>query len=243
MVGLQLVPPRKARLADILYGQILEQILASTFKEGDRLPTEHEISASFNVSRPVVREALSRLQADGLVYSRRGAGTFIRAIPSSAITEFTPADKISSYLKSFDVRFALEAAAAQLAAERRTPANMSSIKAAMEQLETKLSQGGPASLEDFAFHREIAIASGNDLFVTLFDSIHEVVEGWITMASGLTQRGTAERRKAVLSEHADIVRAIEGGNGEAAALYMRYHLAQARERVTDSNWSARLGAT
>ena len=76
MVGLQLTPPRKERLADILYGQIFEQILSGAFKEGDRLPTEHEISSAFDVSRPVVREALIRLQADGLIYARRGAGTF-----------------------------------------------------------------------------------------------------------------------------------------------------------------------
>src|SRR6187549_3707635 len=114
MAGLQLTPPRKERLADILYGQILEQILAGSFKEGDRLPTEHEISSAFDVSRPVVREALIRLQADGLIYARRGAGTFVRAVPPSAITNFAMPANISGYLKSFEVRFALEAAAARL---------------------------------------------------------------------------------------------------------------------------------
>jgi DNA-binding FadR family transcriptional regulator len=235
MVGLQLTPPRKERLADILYGQIFEQILSGAFKEGDRLPTEHQISAAFDVSRPVVREALIRLQADGLIYARRGAGTFVRAVPPTAITRFaTPAD-ISGYIKSFEVRFALEAGAAALAAERRTVAQLNAMTDANNRLREKLMRGESASEEDFAFHREIAAASGNDLFVTQFDNLRGEVGGSMSMALGLTRLGSEERRHAVVREHQQIVDAIRAGNGELAALYMRYHLVQARERITDSH--------
>ncbi|MBN9058887.1 MAG: FadR family transcriptional regulator, partial [Rhizobiales bacterium] len=77
MVDLQLKPARREKLADILYGQILEQIVSGTFAAGDRLPSENDICKAFEVSRPVVREALQRLQADGLVIARQGAGTFV----------------------------------------------------------------------------------------------------------------------------------------------------------------------
>ena len=235
MVGLRLNPPRKERLADILYGQILEQILAGSFKEGDRLPAEHEICSAFAVSRPVVREALVRLQADGLVYSRRGAGTFVRAVPPSAITRFATASNISGYLKSFEVRFALEAAAAAFAAERRTTVHLNNLNEANEQLRNKIMSGQSASAEDFAFHREVAVASGNDLFVSQFEHLRGEISGSMGVALGLTKLGSDERRLVVLREHQQIVDAIRAGNSEHAALYMRYHLLQARERITDSH--------
>ncbi|WP_309083779.1 FadR/GntR family transcriptional regulator [Chelativorans sp.] len=235
MVGLQLTPPRKERLADILYGQILEQILAGSFREGDRLPTEHEISSAFNVSRPVVREALIRLQADGLIYARRGAGTFVRAVPSVAITNFATPANISGYLRSFEVRLALEAATASLAAERRSPAQLSSIEEANNRMREKMMRGESANEEDFAFHREIAVASGNELFVSQFESLRREVGGSMSVALGLTKLGSEERRNTVMREHQQIIEAIRAGNGELAALYMRYHLVQARERITDSH--------
>jgi DNA-binding FadR family transcriptional regulator len=235
MAGLQLTPPRKERLADILYGQILEQILAGSFKEGDRLPTEHEICAAFDVSRPVVREALIRLQADGLIYARRGAGTFVRAVPPLAITTFAPPASISGYLKSFEIRFALEATAARLAAERRTTANIANLKEANERLRERMMRGDSGNDEDFAFHREVAAASGNELFVSQFEYLRGEVSGSMSMALGLTRLGSEERRQVVLREHQQIIDAIQAGNGESAALYMRYHLVQARERITDSH--------
>lgn len=235
MAELRLTPPRKERLADTLYGQILEQILKGSFKEGDRLPAEHEICSAFSVSRPVVREALIRLQADGLVYSRRGAGTFIRAVPPSAITRFVQPSNISGYLKSFEVRFALEAAAAAFAAERRSSQNLHDLNEANERLREKVMSGQSASAEDFAFHREIAVASGNDLFVSLFEHLRGEISGSMGVALGLTKLGSDERRLAVLREHQQIVEAVRAGNSEHASLYMRYHLLQARERITDSH--------
>ena len=235
MAELQLTPPpRKERLADILYGQILEQILAGSFKEGDRLPTEHEISSAFDVSRPVVREALIRLQADGLIYARRGAGTFVRAVPPSAITSLAPPSNISGYLKSFEVRFALEAGAAQLAAERRTTSNLNNLTAINERLRSRMMRGESASDEDFMFHREVAVASGNELFVSQLENLRSVVAGSMSMALGLTSLGSDERRNAAVREHKQIIDAIRAGNGELAALYMRHHLVQSRERITDS---------
>ena len=54
------------RLADQLYGQLLEKIVSGQLMEGDKLPSENEISRAFNVSRPVIREALLRLQASAV---------------------------------------------------------------------------------------------------------------------------------------------------------------------------------
>ena len=67
----------RVRLADQLYGQIFEQIVSGGLNVGDKLPSENEISERFGVSRPVVREALLRLRADGLITAHQGLGTFV----------------------------------------------------------------------------------------------------------------------------------------------------------------------
>ena len=73
MSELKLVPRRGERLGDQLYGQILQQIASGALKEGEKLPSENQICRSFQVSRPTVREALTRLHADGLVTTRQQA--------------------------------------------------------------------------------------------------------------------------------------------------------------------------
>ena len=109
------------RLADQLYGQLLEKIVSGQLMEGDKLPSENEISRAFNVSRPVIREALLRLQADGLVYSRQGAGSFVKARPPEGLIKFAQPSDVAGLLRCFEARLPFEGAAAALAAQRATP--------------------------------------------------------------------------------------------------------------------------
>jgi DNA-binding FadR family transcriptional regulator len=233
LMRIQLTPAPKRRLADILYGQLLEQIMAGAVAPGDKLPTEHAICKAFGVSRPVVREALTRLQADGLVKSRRGSGTvLLRAPPAASIDFFEPAD-FASYLRAFEVRTALEPAAARFAAERRTHDDLVAIKAATRAFSDAVSAGQPAAKFDVAFHRAIAVASGNELFATQLDSLSVELEGFIAVTLGLTRLGSAERRSTVTLEHQRIADAVESGDGDSAATYMRFHLSEARRRLTE----------
>ena len=62
---------KRQTLADQLYGQVLEQIVSNKLVQGEKLPSENQIATAFGVSRPVVREALRKLQEDGLVEARR----------------------------------------------------------------------------------------------------------------------------------------------------------------------------
>jgi DNA-binding FadR family transcriptional regulator len=232
-MSIHLTPAPKRRLADILYGQLLEQIMTGAVAPGDKLPPEHVICKAFGVSRTVVREALTRLQADGLVKSRRGSGTvLLRAPPAASIDFFEPAD-FASYLRAFEVRTALEPPAARFAAERRTYEDLVAIKAATKAFSDAVSAGQPAEKFDIAFHRAVAVASGNDLFATLLDSLSIELEGFIAVTLGLTRLGSAERRSTVMLEHQRIADAIESGDGDSAATYMRFHLSEARRRLTE----------
>jgi GntR family transcriptional regulator, transcriptional repressor for pyruvate dehydrogenase complex len=231
---LKLHPARRERLADILYGQLLELISSSKFDRGERLPSEAKLAQAFGASRPTVREALTRLRADGLVYAKHGSGNFIRSRPPLRITEFAVPADIADYLRSFEPRIVLETEAARLAAARRTRQHLAKITGAYGKLEKSVSDGSEAREHDLAFHMAVADATGNAMFPRLLEGLSETLLGTMHMALSLTRLGSELRRQQVLFEHQQILDAIAAGDTESAALYMRYHLTRARERVTDA---------
>ncbi len=233
MSEFKLMPGRPERLGDRLYGQILDQIVAGALKEGDKLPSENQICRAFEVSRPTVREALMRLQADGLVATRQGSGTYVQRRPSDSLTRIAKVSDIAGMLRSLEVRIALEGQAASLAAQRRTPAQLDRLVRTLAALRADLEGSGIPARADFEFHRAVAEASGNELFPELLGMLHETIQQSMAVALSLTRGGSKERARRVAEEHEAIVEAIQRSDAEAAGLAMRYHLHRSRQRVTD----------
>ena len=233
MGDLRLVPSRKEKLGDQLYGQILERIVSGALKAGDKLPSENQVCRSFGVSRPTVREALMRLHADGLVTSRQGSGTFVLKRPSDKLTRFATGADIAGLLRCFEVRIALEGQAASLAAQRRTTDQLGEIARALDALRTAFDRDGLPTDADYGFHRAVARASGNTLFADMLGTLHATIQQTMAVALSITREGSKERARRVIEEHEAIVDAVTGGDGDAAGLAMRYHLHRARQRLTD----------
>jgi len=131
----------RVRLADQVYGQIFEQIVSGGLNVGDKLPSENEISERFGVSRPVVREALLRLRADGLITAHQGLGTFVSHQPAPRLKTFNDVQNVSAYLRAQEVRVALEGDAARLAALRRTDEQLKKIADAHAAFADSLAHG------------------------------------------------------------------------------------------------------
>ncbi len=221
------------RLADQLYGQLLEKIVSGQLLEGDKLPSENEISRAFNVSRPVIREALLRLQADGLVYSRQGAGSFVKARPPEGLIKFAQPSDVAGLLRCFEARLPFEGAAAALAAQRATPEDVSKIEHNLLELEAAMNSEAIAHQADFAFHLAVAKATGNDFFVSILTSLNSAITSGIQVNLNITQRGSPDRIQKVCEEHRAIFDAISTGDATGADLAMRYHIHRARARATD----------
>lgn len=230
-----LVLSRRQRLGDQLYGQILEQIVSGRLRQGMRLPAEKQICAMFGVSRPVVRQALLRLGADGLVQARQGSGTFVMARPSDRLADFAEPREIAGFLRCNEVRVVLEGSAARFAAERRTEQELARIIAAHEAF-TREADAGIASAEaDLAFHTSIAEASGNEFYPLLLGRLHEALSGFMTLSLRLTRTSKSDRASQVVREHAVIVEAITAQEADAALVAMQFHINQARRRMIDRN--------
>lgn len=234
MSNLILVPEKKERLGDRLYGQILEQIASGALRPGDKLPSENELSRAFNVSRPVIRQALVRLQADGLVATRKGLGTIVQNAPPEGLTRFSQPSDVAHMLRCLELRLAVEGQAAAWAAMRHSAPELRRIGRALELMGEQLTRdGGVTAAADLAFHQAVAAASGNILFEQVLQSLDDAIRRGMIIALGLTKERSPERAQRVLDEHRAIYDAIARRDAQGAELAMRYHLDRVRQRVAD----------
>lgn len=226
-------PIERPRLSDTVYGQLLDEIMQGLFAAGDRLPTENQLAQRFSVSRPVVREALQRLQSDGVVVAKQGSGTYVQRSPSQRVGELTTQLSLHEVLQGLELRMALEELAARLAARHRSDEQMRTIEKARDALHRVFGKGPEAKEADYAFHRAIAVASGNSLLVEALDQLSDRVKGGMNVTLSLTREASDQRRTRVLDEHDRVVHAIRIGDADSAAIAMRYHIDQARNRLLD----------
>ena len=131
-------------LPDRIYARVVEAILRGDFAPHNKLPTEGALSAQFGVSRPTVREALARLRSDGIIDSRRGAGsTVIRApgAPGMPLVVATPIKSLADIERYYAFRSCIEMGAAAGAAEFRDADDLEALQLAFEALNTAMEGG------------------------------------------------------------------------------------------------------
>jgi DNA-binding FadR family transcriptional regulator len=231
---------RSRPLAHDLFEALTERIVRGPWAAGDKLPTEGALAAEFGVSRTVVREALSRLQAAGRVSTRHGVGTFVVGAgePEGAAGFRVQAHQLATLrdvIALLELRIGLETEAAALAAMRRTDAQLRALRAALDDFRDAVEQGRDAVEADFRFHCEIARATHNEHFEGLLATLGlraipraRLEPGGPADPTQVAARQTYLRR--VNAEHDSILDAIANRDPEAARAAMRTHLANSRER-------------
>ena len=218
---------------------------------GDRVPPEPELMREFGVSRSVVREAMSRLQASGLVETRQGAGTFVLA-PSAAeplLSIATRGVEVRRVLAMLELRISIESDAASLAAQRRGDAHLAAMRQALDSFDAHRRTGQSTIEDDFRFHAQVAAATGNEYFEEVLRSL-----GSLTIRRGATKPDAAakapqadqaeaqprfgeaqpslEHNKEITQrEHEAIYEAIRRGDAATARAAMFMHLSNSRERL------------
>ncbi|WP_349371810.1 FadR/GntR family transcriptional regulator [Salinarimonas sp.] len=234
-------PHRQESLPDQIYEQILIQLGTGRLSVGERLPSETQLSRAFGVSRPVVRTALARLRADGLIESRQGAGSFVVRTLSADFMGEAPSGAIAELLRCYEMRVALEGEAAFLAAERRTARDLAAIEAEAARLAREFDGPDSGAAADVAFHRAIAAATQNHLFSQVMELLRRPLRDGIATARRLAQRSAAMRLPIVLDEHAAVVDAIRAQEPGRARDAMRAHIGRSRDRML--GFEARRGET
>lgn len=224
----------RRRLADHAYDVLLHKIVTGEFAEGDPLPPESELCTLFEISRPVVREALKRLREQGLIVSRRGSGSFVHKTPMEEISSAQVVHKQHEMLENLEFRDAIEPHAAVLAAERRTEADLDAIQEAVDRYARAALEGSPAAHLDFRFHLAVAAASHNRRFVDAIGAVEQDISHGVNLARFLSRFAHLERSRSVLADHTRILTAVRQQRPEEARRAMRVHLENARRRMIEA---------
>jgi len=231
-------PPRVRRprgLVPEIVAALSQDIREATLKAGDKLPTEAELMERFDVSRTVVREAISRLQASGLVETRHGIGTFVIEQVEPDPTFRIPAHELATaadVIALLELRISLESEAAGLAALARTDNNLAVMAQALDAFEAAIQAASDAVPSDFQFHVEVARATGNRYFAELMSYLGTMIIPRTRLrTAGDAPEGRLAYLQRVHQEHQRIFHAIRERDPEAARTAMRTHLSNSRERL------------
>ena len=231
----QLAVRRRSRsLAHELVEGIGAQIQGQVLKVGDKLPTESAIMQSYGVSRTVVREALSRLQAAGLVETRHGIGTFVLQPRPAQGFGIDPADIATAVdvMAVLELRISLETESAGLASLRRSDAQLLEMRSALDAFEANVGGPGDAISPDFRFHLAIANATGNRYFADIMAHLGSTLIPRARInSSRVAQEDLPQYLRRVNREHEEIYQAIARRDPESARAAMRIHLTNSRERL------------
>ena len=236
------LPRKRSRsLAQEVMNDLSEKIRRGLYAPGDKLPTEPEVMAEQGVSRTVVREAMSRLQAAGFVETRHGIGTFALPLPASTMPspELATVVTILDVLAMLELRISLETEAAGPAALRRADGHLELMQRAVETIEENISKGASSVDADFQFHLQIALATGNKYFEDFYRHLGTTT---IPRTRLDTTRLSPEPAQDYLyrtnREHQYILDAIARKDPEMARASMRMHLSNSSERLRRASEAA-----
>lgn len=208
---------------------IIELISERGLRPGDLLPPTSELAAEFNVSVPVVREAVAGLSSIGLLRKQQGRESIVSTPGPSHLGRLLGL-RISSEriddVATQQYREIIEVGNARLAARGRTANSIAKLEKALQNLRLVDSEE-TLHEADVAFHAAVAEAGGNDLIMLTLDALQPLLrrqrehvwKGWVASGGDLD---------AIIEAHAQILEAIRAGDEEEAGRAMGLHLTQAR---------------
>lgn len=227
-------PLRNERFAERVYDSLFHSIMTGELAPGARLPSELALADSFQVSRPVVRQALDRLRAERLVASVRGSGSYVAAQPAQATATTaasgTAAD-LSHILHGIELRLMVEPECAGLAALRRQPADLACMRRMLDGFEQAHARGDVAHHFDYGFHEAIAQATANPRLVAVLRMLEYDVSRAVNLWRHLAHMKPWRRTQEALDEHRALYALIEAQDAEGARRCMRAHVENARVRM------------
>jgi GntR family transcriptional repressor for pyruvate dehydrogenase complex len=227
---IQFQPKKRQSLTEEVTSSLLEQIESGELKEGDVLPSEQELAGLFQVSRPVVREALARLKYDGLIESRQGSGPIIAPASnrrSFLIKEYENSTDDTVHL--FELRLILEGEAAFLASVRRTDEQLGLLKESLDRMEEAITEGRSGVEGDVDFHNTLTLACGNPYLRDFLNFLNTKIYAMVEKARQKSDMQPVSAQ-IVQDEHLAIYNAIKDRDSSRAREAICRHLVNSAKR-------------
>ncbi|WP_372659557.1 FadR/GntR family transcriptional regulator, partial [Hydrogenophaga sp.] len=203
---------------------LVDRIRSGAYAPGEKLPKEAAFMEEFGVSRTVVREAISYLQAVNMAETRHGIGTFVLRAEEIAPFRILPEQlgTLRDTIALMELRIGIETEAAAIAASRRTEENLRAMRVALDGFSAAIEAGQDAASADFQFHREIALATQNSHFAEVMASLGPGVIPRARLATdGAGQPNRLVYLRLVHQEHESIFNAIRNQDMDSARAAIR----------------------
>ncbi len=229
--GTDMEPIKRVRVVDSVSEKLIEAISDGMFEMGAKLPPEHELSKTLQVSRNALREAVRQLETMGIVTVRHGDGTYVNRVSgNSLVTRALQFFKLGGRTLTdlVEAREAIEVTAAMLAAERAGEEEAPALCELVRKMGELLDSPKEYVEKDFAFHVMVVEASQNEVLVELFSTIQDILMVQLRKIIGL-YGVTGESYE----YHRKIVSAIAGKDSRAAGKAMRDHFRKVAKPYVD----------
>ena len=213
--------------ADVIIQQIKELISSGKLKPGDRLPSEQKLEERFGVSRAIIRRALKRLDAYGIVKTIPQSGTYVAGLGVDALAGMF-ANILELEEKDYEslvaTRYALEIYAVELAATDISEKGIQELESVHKDLSQQVKRGVTSLDEDLVFHIKIAEYSKNSVLKALITLLaSDVIKLNRELEEHLGREKFLERRVMAVQEHGKILEAIKAREPEKAVQAMKEH--------------------
>lgn len=210
-------------------------IETGAYSEGDQLPPERHLAATFKAARSTVRRALDRLEKEGLVSRRLGSGTFVGTLNATGRRTVALVDELSP-LQLIEARQAVEPLTTRLAVLHATGRDLDDLEAVLTQAEASSGDKDLFSKWDGDFHLLIARASANPLLLGVYRQINHVRlhAQWDAMKEEVL---TPEVIVTYNRQHRAILNAMLVRDAQLAQALMAEHLETARDHLVKASRS------
>lgn len=233
-IGGNTAPVSVGRRTERVYQELLVGIREGRYRANSRLPTEHELAETFDVSRPVVRNALAILRRDGLIRSVQGSGSIVlpQEHPPSA-PALSGGGSVRDLQRCFEFRLMVEGEAAHAAALRHTTQTLDRLSESIYSAHGATMPGPDRAFQTFDFHRAVALAGDNVFFQQSLDLVENSAGFRVYLSR--TGRGTdrVSQVAQVNAEHIEIFRLIERRQAAEAREAMRAHIQRAYDHFME----------
>lgn len=210
-----------SRLYMKVAGRLIEDLNSGKYPVGAKLPAERELTTIYDVSRPVIREAIIALEVQGLVEVKVGSGVYVKALPG----QHQESKFNISAIELTEARLLIEAETAALAATQAQPDEISEMEGLIQQIAAENLHPSGSDKADRAFHLAIAKASRNNALIEVVERLWEL-RNTSPEAALLHEKARTANIKPVVAEHTLILDALKAGDPAAARSAMRNHLTQ-----------------
>lgn len=226
------ITSKRVKVADLVIQEIKRMVESGELRQGDKLPNQNDFSRQLGVSRPSLREALSRLTKQGIIEQSPGVGTVLRTENPDLWVEHPPPPPLTdsrATIELTDARKAIESLVVELAVQRMTAREVKALERSVKNMRHALDVEDYRTYlrEDVSFHFQIANASHNRYIIYIFVTIRGLMEEFMNdMFDHFPElvENSFEHHKAMLD-------AIKARDKDRAVTEIRRHMEDIQEKL------------